>query len=59
MGKETLINSHTQIIKGKYVFSDEIEKTKNGECEYSANMHAGKTSWFSQSILTKLCRKNY
>lgn len=28
MGKEMLINSHTQIVKGKYIFTDELDRIK-------------------------------
>ena len=59
MGKEILINSHVQIVKGRYVFLDEIEKNQNGENESGALLHKEKTPWHSQCILAKLCRKNY
>ncbi|RKM56949.1 hypothetical protein D6856_14325 [Butyrivibrio sp. XB500-5] len=59
MGKEILINSHTQIVKGKYIFTDELDRMKNGESEPNALMHKEKTPWFSQCILSRLCRKNY
>ncbi len=59
MGKEVFINSHVQIVKGRYVFLDELEKTKNGEGESGALLHKEKTPWHSQCILAKLCRKNF
>lgn len=59
MGKEMYINSHIQVVKGNYIFSDEIEKVRSGDCESNVHVREGKNPWYSQSILAKLCRKNY